>query len=140
MYHMIWYLYILQTTTTITLVNICCIVTIFVMRTFKISSNLSNLQYRIINYSHHTIPHFPGLIYFITGSPYLMTSFTYFSHFPAPANLFSVLMSLDLVFKIPHISEITQYLSLSDLFHLAYCPQGPSMSLQMARLLLFMAE
>ena len=37
-------------------------------------------------------------------------------------------------FKIPRISEIIQYLSFSDLFHLALCPSVPSMSSQMARL------
>ena len=30
------------------------------------------------------------------------------------------------VFKISHISEIMRYLPLSELFHLAWCPQGPS--------------
>ena len=42
-----------------------------------------------------------------------------------------VLCICDKVFQIPHINEITQYLSLSDLFHLASCPQDPSMQSQM---------
>ena len=37
------------------------------------------------------------------------------------------------VFRIPRISEIIWYLSFSDLFHLEWCPLGPSMLCQMAR-------
>ena len=36
-------------------------------------------------------------------------------------------------FKIPHVSENIWYLSFFDLCHLAQCPQGPSMLLQMAK-------
>ena len=37
-------------------------------------------------------------------------------------------------FKLPHLSEIIQYLSFSDLFHLAFYPSVPFMLSQMARL------
>ena len=57
-----------------------------------------------------------------TGSLYLLTTFTHFSH-PhlspvASTNLFFVSMSSFCFFKIPHISEIIRYLHFSILFHL----------------------
>ena len=58
---------------------------------------------------------------------------------PQTTHLFSIPVSLLLfcyitscIFQIPHVSDIMQYLSLSDLFHLAEYPLGPSMLLQMA--------
>lgn len=40
------------------------------------------MQYSSINYSHHAGHTSPGLIYFITGSLYLLTSFTHFTLTP----------------------------------------------------------
>ena len=59
----------------------------------------------------------------------MYTPFTYFSHSPplATTNLFFVSMSLFfvvVVFKFPYIREIMWYLSFSNLFRLAYCPQS----------------
>ena len=79
---------------------------------------------------------FPWL--FITESLNLLTPFTRFTH---PQHLTSgdhqsVLCIYELLvvfFKLSHIKEIIQYLSFSDLFHLAYCPRGTSMLLRMAR-------
>ena len=70
---------------------------------------------------------FMWLIYFITGSLYLLISLTYFSHPPHPPPLwqppvsslylwvYSVLLHLFIscVFQIPHISEIIWYFSFS---------------------------
>ena len=77
----------------------------------------------------------PELIYLITRNLYLLTSFTHF-RYPLPlatTNLFPVSMGLIFFFKVPHISEIIQYLSVSsDLLYLVLCPEGPSMLSQMA--------
>ena len=51
-----------------------------VMRTFKIySQQISNTQYRIMNYSLHAVIPSPWHIYFITGSSYLLTLFAHFA-------------------------------------------------------------
>ena len=49
-----------------------------------------------------------------------------------PVNFLFLFTNL-LIFFIPHISDTIQYLSFSDLFHLAQYPSGPSMMLQMAK-------
>ena len=62
----------------------------------------------------------PGLIYFTTGSLYLLTPFTATST-PLFGNHQSILfLGIGFFFlKILHISKIIQYLSFSALFHLA---------------------
>ena len=70
------------------------------MRTFKIHSPkklLSNMQYSVMSYSPHAVYYIP-MTYFVTGSLYLLMSFTFFAHTPAPPQAttgqFSISMSL----------------------------------------------
>ena len=58
---------------------------------------------------------FPGIICLITGSVYLLTTFTHFAHPPSPAssNHQSILHIYKFEFKSPHIHEIIQYLYFS---------------------------
>lgn len=73
------------------------------------------------------------LIYSITGTLNLLIILLQFSFLllPTSYNHKSDLLFYEFVFRF-HICEIIQYLSLSDLFHLPWCPQGPSMLLHMA--------
>ena len=80
----------------------------------------------------------PRLIYFITGSLYVLTPFTHFIYPPPPFwqhPIYSLCLSSFFFFlKIPHISKIIQYLSFSAwLISLSIMPSS-SMLLQMARL------
>ena len=63
------------------------------------------------------------LIYLEARSLYILTTFTHFFQFPpfTSGSHQSVLCFYKFGFlkNIPHISEIVQFLSLSDLFHLA---------------------
>ena len=82
---------------------------------------------------------FPGLIYFISGSVYLpLDPFTHFAPWPSgnhQAGSLSLCTLFFFFFKISHMSEVVKYLSFFiDLFHLAQCPHGPSLFLQMIRL------
>ena len=85
------------------------------------------------------------LNYLVTRSLYLLISYSPYS-FHNPSTLvtthnlipFSITHTHTNTFKIPHISEIIQY--LSDLFHLAQCPQGPPCSCKLQDFLIFMAE
>ena len=91
---------------------------------------------------------FPWFIYFVTGNLYLLISLTYFTHPPPllPSGnhlfvlciydsvLFCYVCSLILCFRF-HMS-VKSYgicLSLSNSFHLAWYPMGPSMLWQMER-------
>ena len=65
----------------------------------------------------------PGLIYLITGSLYILTTLTHFSHFHCPPlsiwQLLSVLYEFGVFFFYKHsyVSKIIQYLSFFDLLH-----------------------
>lgn len=48
---------------------------------FFFSQQLLNMQYSIINQNCHAIHYLLRIFYFVTGSLYLMTTFTNFSHF-----------------------------------------------------------
>lgn len=51
------------------------------------------------------------------------------THFPSVTTSLSCVYEFCFVFHIPHISEIIQCLSFSDLLPLALYPQGPSVLL-----------
>ena len=70
------------------------------------------------------------LIYLIAGSLYLLIIFLRFPFLPPSAsdNHKSGLFYYEFVLFLDSIYEITQYLSFSDLFHIAKCLQVPSMS------------
>ena len=77
----------------------------------------------------------------LTKSFDLLTHFTHFSNPPHPlplatTNLFSVSMCW-VFFQTPYITEIIQYSSFSVLFHLAWCPRGPSCCHEWQDLILF---
>lgn len=68
------------------------------------------MQYSITNCGNYIVYYTIPMVYFITGSFYLWP-FTYFSY-PQPLPLATMnLFSSELVFNIPHVSEITHYLS-----------------------------
>ena len=71
----------------------------------------------------------PWLIYFTTGSLCLLIFFTHFPLSPSltSGNPQSVLWVYEVFFFFLKI-YIIQYLSFSDWFHLAQCPQGPSIN------------
>ena len=78
------------------------------------------MQYSITNFSHHAVCIFPGLIFFVTGGLYLLTTFIHFTHLPHPisGNHQSVLCiyKLDGIFVLfldSTLSEIIQYFSFS---------------------------
>ena len=119
------------------------------MRTFKIySQQLSDMQYGFINDSCHAVHYRSWLTYLITGSLCHLTLFTHFVHAYNPllatTNLFSVSMGLDFLFCFVcccclffgfHLSveSCCICVSVTDLFYVAWCPQGPSILLQMSR-------
>ena len=92
---------------------------------------------------------YPLLIYFATGSFYLIISLAYFfAPFTYPPRLWEpvvyslclwqFLLCLIICVLDSTYSEITEYSSFPDLFHLASYPLGPSMSLQKERLCPFL--
>ena len=89
---------------------------------------------------------YPLLIYFATGSFYLIISLAYFFTpftYPPPLwepvvySLWQFLLCLISCVLDSTYSEITEYSSFPDLFHLASYPLGPSMSLQKEDFVLF---
>ena len=128
-----------------------------VMRTFKIY-NLSNFQIaKIWNFPVHQIYKFsntavllvivlcitsPGILTFITGSLYLLTTFTYFSHsqLPVSGNSQSLLCIYELqVLLVLFVFIVSAYKLKRAVFvfsvwciSLAQCPQDQCMLLQIA--------
>ena len=94
------------------------------MRTFKIYS-ISNFEIcNSVSLAIVTILYITllGLTYFITGSLYLFTAFTYFAHLLAPASGSdqSVLFLLFGFFKIPYMSKSTWYSIYHSLTYFTY--------------------
>lgn len=71
------------------------------------------------------------LTHLTTGSLCPLSNISHFPYSPATGNHHSTLFLWVRLFRIPHVSEIKS-ISFSGLFHRAWCPQGPSYSLQMA--------
>ena len=100
------------------------------MTTFKIYS-LSNLQicdYIILSVVTMLYIMIIGLIYFITGHLYLLIPVTHFFHplTPLPSDdhqfilcFYGFCFVMFVLLLISHMSELIQFLSLSDLLHLA---------------------
>ena len=82
------------------------------------------MQYSIINYSHMLYITSPWLIYFITGSLYLLTTFTHFTHPSTPASGIhqSVLFMYEVsgFYEILHISEVVYGICLSLTYFILY--------------------
>ena len=94
---------------------------------------LSNMWYNSINYSCYVV-HVSPRIYLI--SLYPLTTFTTSPH---PLSLILGQSPIRSVFMISlDKTEIIFYLSFSDILHLAYCPQGPSVLFEMAGFLSFL--
>ena len=75
------------------------------------------------------VVHYIPVTGFIIGRLYFLISFAFFSHLPplsdlATISLFSVWVCFRLfvyfVFQIPHISEIIQYLTFSEIFYIKH--------------------
>lgn len=90
------------------------------------------------NYSLHAVHCVPRTYHFITIVPFVLPSYP-FCLLPQPnaSGKKSICSQYQwgcfIFFNIPHTSEIINYLSFSDLFHVQQCPEGPSM-LQMTKL------
>lgn len=109
------------------------------MRTFKIYS-VSNFQiHNIANSSHYAVYYIPRTYSHITRRLFLLIIFHHFTSVSCCPwqRLFWIYQFRFLacsVSYILHISEIICCVSLFDLFHIAPCPQGLPMLLQIARL------
>lgn len=75
----------------------------------------------------------PKHTHLISASVYPLTSLSPFPLLPSPRQppVYFLFLRVQLC-SIAHISENIQYLVFSDLFHVAWCLQGPSMGSQMA--------
>ena len=63
----------------------------------------------------------PELFHLIIRSLYPLTNISPFPPSPAPGNHYSLCLYELHIFQFPHTSEMTWYLSFSDLLHLTYC-------------------
>ena len=83
----------------------------------------SNKQY-ITNQSHHAV-HYISVTYLFYNRKFVPFHCFTFMHFAHSHSLICICeIRFFFKFKIPHVSEIIEYLSLSDSFHWAQCPQG----------------
>ena len=98
---------------------------LFVVRTLKIYSPSKIQVYNTKSLTTITMLYIrsPELIHLITGIFYSLTDIFHSPHPLPPTQPFKTTMLLSVLWvylvQIPHISEITQYLSLCDLLHLA---------------------